>query len=109
MRISVDFPAPLGPSKPKTSPCLTPKVIRSTAQKEPKYLLKLSMSTSSMGCASGERHGHVGRHPDRETAVAVVATYAHFECLHVALRAAHVALRRVVRVDAAKENRAVAN
>ena len=109
IRISVDFPAPFGPSKPNTSPCFTLKFILSTAQNEPKYLLRFSISTSSTGSISGQVDRHVCRHADREAAVAVVAAHPDLERLDVALRAAHVALRRVVRVDAAEEDFAVAD
>src|SRR6476646_2806741 len=108
MRISVDLPAPFGPSKPNTSPCFTLKFILSTAQNEPKYLLRSSISTSSARSISVQLHRNVRGHADREAAVAVVATHADLERLDVALRAAHVALRRVVRVDAAAEDFAVA-
>src|SRR5262245_6805243 len=44
MRIAVDFPAPLLPSRPKTSPSSTPKPRPSTAVKGPKRLTRLSTS-----------------------------------------------------------------
>src|SRR5215471_10000922 len=109
IRINVDLPAPFGPSRPNTSPCLTLKFILSTAQNEPKYLLRSSISTSNTRRPSVQIGRDVRRHADREAAVAVVAAHADLERLDVALRAAHVALRRVVRVDAAKEDLAVAH
>src|SRR3954470_11743291 len=41
MRMVVDFPAPLGPRKPSTSPRSTENEIPSTARLEPKNLAKL--------------------------------------------------------------------
>ena len=38
MRISVDFPAPFGPSRPKTSPWATLNEIPLTAVKSPNFL-----------------------------------------------------------------------
>ena len=38
MRISVDFPAPFGPSRPKISPSLTSKLMPLTAVKSPNFL-----------------------------------------------------------------------
>ena len=38
MRISVDFPAPFGPSSPKISPSFTLKETSSTAVKSPYFL-----------------------------------------------------------------------
>src|SRR5215831_6772631 len=107
--ISVDLPAPFGPSKPNTSPCFTLKFILSTAQNEPKYLLRSSISTSSARSISSQLNRDVGRHADGEAAVAVVAAHADLERLDVALRAAHVALRRVIGVYAAEEHLAVAH
>src|SRR5256885_1868469 len=50
MRISVDFPAPFGPSSPKISPCSTLKVTRSTAVNSPKRLV---ISSTSMAAGPG--------------------------------------------------------
>jgi hypothetical protein len=44
IRISVDFPAPFGPSRPKTSPASTSKVTPSTAVKSPNFLTMLRTS-----------------------------------------------------------------
>jgi hypothetical protein len=41
MRIVVDFPAPFGPRKPKTSPFSTVKETSLTAWSEPKSFLRL--------------------------------------------------------------------
>ena len=38
MRISVDFPAPFGPSRPKISPSSTLKLMPFTAVKSPNFL-----------------------------------------------------------------------
>ena len=40
MRIVVDFPAPLGPRKPKISPRFTSKLILSRARNDPKLFDK---------------------------------------------------------------------
>ena len=44
IRISVDFPAPLGPSNPKISPSFTLKETSSTAVKSPYFLTMCSTS-----------------------------------------------------------------
>src|SRR6266481_16431 len=46
MRIVVDFPAPLGPRKPKTSPCATSSETLSTATKSPKRFTRFSRRTA---------------------------------------------------------------
>src|ERR1039457_546883 len=46
MRMVVDFPAPLGPRKPKISPLGTWSETWSTATNEPKVLTRLSMETA---------------------------------------------------------------
>src|ERR1051326_4833226 len=46
MRITVDFPAPLGPRNPKISPLPTRKETRSTALKLPKFFVRPSTSTA---------------------------------------------------------------
>src|SRR5258707_15491362 len=46
MRMVVDFPAPLGPRKPKTSPCATSSETLSTATKSPKRLTRFSRRTA---------------------------------------------------------------
>src|SRR5262245_6330222 len=111
MRISVDFPAPFGPSRPKISPVSTENVTWLTAVKSPKVLtmsrtsmagiLKLSTvnfqpSTSSelrvesslFSLSTLKRQQHVRRHSNRETAVLVVAPQADFEGFDVPLRPA---------------------
>ncbi len=54
MRIVVDLPAPFGPKKPTISPFLTSKLTRSSARKDPKYLVRLfaSIITSFAKAAS---------------------------------------------------------
>src|SRR5258708_34816492 len=49
MRIVVDLPAPLGPRKPKTSPCATSSETLSTATKSPKRLTRFSRRTAGPG------------------------------------------------------------
>src|ERR1700722_15295213 len=48
-RIVVDFPAPLGPRKPKISPACTSRFKSATAVKSPKRLTRFSMWTASPG------------------------------------------------------------
>src|SRR5580704_13173703 len=48
-RIVVDFPAPLGPRKPKISPLDTSRETWSTATKEPKVLTKSVIFTAIIG------------------------------------------------------------
>src|SRR6185312_2452849 len=47
MRMVVDFPAPLGPRKPSTSPLATRKETLSTAVKLPNRLVRPSISISA--------------------------------------------------------------
>src|SRR5436309_945251 len=97
MRMSVDFPAPFGPSRPKISPVPTVKLMPFTAVNSPNFL---TIPRTSMAACIGlfdqalrlDRKEHVGGHPDREPPVLVVAAESHFERLDVALRAADVAL-----------------
>src|SRR5579859_5481349 len=56
MRIRVDLPAPLGPSKPKISPCSTEKLISSTAVKVPNRFEIFSTSMSAIGGLSVVSH-----------------------------------------------------
>src|SRR5215471_5384014 len=108
MRISVDLPAPFGPSRPKTSPCATSKLTPLTAVKSPK---RLTMSRTSIAfmtdsCASGQQD--VRGHADGQRTIAVVDAKADFERLDVALLAADVALRRKAGINTSVEHRAVA-
>src|SRR5438874_13401142 len=48
IRMSVDFPAPFGPSSPNISPCSTAKLIPSTAVKSPNCFLISRTSMSLM-------------------------------------------------------------
>src|SRR5579871_353426 len=49
MRMVVDFPAPLGPRKPKISPRRTSSVTWSTARKSPKRLTRSRVWTALSG------------------------------------------------------------
>jgi hypothetical protein len=51
MRIVVDLPAPLGPRKPTTSPCITWKLTPSTAVKLPKRFVSPSISMNAVTCS----------------------------------------------------------
>src|SRR4029079_833861 len=107
MRMSVDLPAPFGPSRPKTSPSSTPKLTPLTAVKSPQ---RLTMSRTSIACmtdSGAERQQHVRGHAHGEPAIAVVHAQPDLERLDVALHAAHVALRGKSGVHAAVEHGAV--
>src|SRR4051794_17936724 len=70
MRISVDLPAPLGPSMPKISPSATLNEMPATAVKSPKRLV--SPRTSMAATSAPHRQRHVGGQPHRQLAVVVV-------------------------------------
>src|SRR5690349_12785186 len=94
MRISVDLPAPFGPSSPKTSPSSTVKLTRFTAVKSPKRLTIARTSIAGVAMALvGEHKRHVRGHADRQPSVVVIDAQSHLERLDIALGAAHVALR----------------
>src|SRR5262245_4675003 len=107
IRISVDLPAPFGPSKPKISPSSTVKLSPLTAWKSPNDLTMFRTSIAR-GANSADLEIDVCGHAERHPAILVVDAQADLERLDVALRAAHVALRRIARVDAAVEHRSVA-
>src|ERR1035441_7492166 len=93
MRMSVDLPAPLGPSSPNTSPWPMLKLKASTAQNSPNRFVRWSTSTSCiLSLLFGQGQRHVGSHADRETAVLVGTAQADFKRLDVPLAPAHVAL-----------------
>src|ERR1700683_2473818 len=106
IRMSVDLPAPFGPSKPKTSPSSTSKVTPLTAVNSPKRLTRLRTSIACMELPP-DRQEHVGGHAHRQSPVMVVRPQAHLERPDVALGPAHIALRRKPGVDAPEEHRAV--
>src|SRR5581483_5288004 len=111
MRMSVDLPAPFGPSRPKISPSSTAKLMPSTAVKSPKRFVICRVSTwfmagpfPSAGVPSQppvavvlllpRRDGqqNVYRHADGQAPVRVVHAQTDLEGFDVALLAAHVAL-----------------
>src|SRR5213079_383620 len=57
MRISVDLPAPLGPSRPKISPSSTAKLMPSTAVKSPNFLRMLRTSIAFIGSSGPAEAG----------------------------------------------------
>src|SRR4051794_18052254 len=99
MRISVDFPAPFGPSRAKISPCSTEKETPSTAVKLPNFLLILRTSISDMITSVGSlcdrqrwliyRQFDVNRHSDGQTAVFIINTQPDLERFNIALGPAH--------------------
>src|SRR5512142_1031350 len=121
MRISVDFPAPFGPSRPKISPSLTEKLIPSTAVKLLKRFVICSTSIAAIRnpCANivdcrlvrelfpaAYRDRHERRQPWGQLPRAIVHAQPDLECLDVALGAADIALGGVIGIHAAKINRA---
>src|SRR5262245_26496756 len=94
MRISVDLPAPFGPSRPNTSPSLTLTVTPSTAVKSPKRLTRpltsIAFTASPRSARSFDGERDIRGHADGETAIAIVDVESHFEGLDVALGAADV-------------------
>src|ERR1035441_4413994 len=122
-RISVDFPAPFGPSKPNTSPYATEKLRSLTAQKVPKHLRRCSTSTATIVFGSEgdvfmitipatrrsltavlRRYGYESGQAGPQPAVAVVNSQTELEGFDVPFALAYVALRCVVGIDAAIEN-----
>src|ERR1044071_4642452 len=117
MRMSVDFPAPLGPNRPKISPRSTLNVMPLTAVKSPKDLVirwvSISFICSVMrslrsrfGAASCLRDGqhYVYSHADGEPPIVVVHPQPHLKGLDISLRPANVALCGEARIHAAIEN-----
>ena len=113
MRISVDLPAPFGPSRPKISPCCTLNEMSSTAVKSPYFLVMWSTTMASpvngrcqasrlraCGCEPAHRalrrqvfrQQHLGGHAGDQRAVGVVDLQLQADGLDVALAAADVAL-----------------
>src|SRR5579864_7631557 len=107
IRMSVDFPAPFGPSRPKTSPSSTSKVTPLTAVKSPK---RLTRSRTSMACIDDlprDRQQDVRGLANRQAAIAIVGAQPDLERPDVALGPADIPLRRKARVGAAVEHRAI--
>src|SRR5436190_1785575 len=102
MRMSVDLPAPFGPSRPKISPGATSKVIPLTASKSPYFLTMLRTSMAPMSLLQGQLD--IRGHADGEAPILVVGAQPNLERLDVAFGAADVALGRKARVDAAVED-----
>src|SRR6266542_1374185 len=107
MRMSVDLPAPLGPSMPKISPSPTVNEMPSTAVKSPKRLVSPATSMAGAAATSAPHgQGDVGGHADGDAAGAVVDVQPDLEGLDVALLAAGVALGGEAGVDAAEKDHA---
>src|SRR5579863_9840062 len=64
MRMVVDFPAPFGPRKPKTSPLRTVRLRRSTATKLPNFFTRFSITTEF--AASGMSHFPTGNRVNKQ-------------------------------------------
>src|SRR5579871_1065356 len=63
IRLSVVLPAPLGPSKPNSSPRLTSKLTWSTAVKVPKRLVRSRACIAADGDSIVDCEGDLGGHP----------------------------------------------
>src|ERR1700735_919382 len=110
MRISVVFPAPLGPSEPKISCCATLKLMSLTAKSSPNLFVRCSTSIEFIICSGPEiglrpgepaflrRRGklHNRRHSGKQSPAGI--WNGHFDCKRrdVPFRAAHVTLRREI-------------
>src|SRR5450631_1655345 len=107
MRISVDFPAPFGPSSASVSPRSTVNETLSTAVKSPKRLVipRTSIAMVTAFSLGGHALGklHVRRHARRELPVAIVDVNADLERLDVALGTTHIALSGEPGVHSAEE------
>ena len=58
IRMVVDFPAPFGPRKPRTSPAATEKDTPFTAWNEPKSFFRFFTSSMTLFCLSLGFHGN---------------------------------------------------
>src|SRR5512142_1037116 len=99
MRMSVDLPAPLGPSSPNVSPSATSKEIPSTAVKSPKRFTSPCTSIAPTTLPSPQGEEHAPRHAHRQRAIGVGHPEPDLEGADVALLAAHVALGGEAGVD----------
>ena len=123
MRISVDLPAPFGPSRPNTSPGCTLKRDAVDGGEVAEVLADVSTSMAAahratpplVGIArfswpclgAGERQQHVHRHADREPRGPCCRRAGGSRTSDVTLGAADVALRREAGVGAAIEDGAL--
>src|ERR1017187_10293162 len=110
IRMSVDFPAPFGPSRANVSPRSTVNEIPFTAVKSSNRFVIPRTSTARVTVSSFGGHAlreqHVRGHAGSEVPVLVVEADADLERLDVPLRPAHIALRREPRVHATIEDSA---
>src|SRR5438552_2374354 len=109
IRMSVDLPAPFGPSSAKISPCSTEKEIPSTAVKSPKRFVIWSTSISLMENhfpASLYRQLDIRGHANGEAPIFIIDAQPDLECFDVPLCAAHIALRGEARIQSPVKNRA---
>src|SRR5213594_1536478 len=102
MRMSVDLPAPFGPSRAKISPCSTEKETPSTAVKSPKRFV---IWLTSMSLISLDRQFDIRGHPNRQAPIFVVDAQPDLERFDVALGAAHIALGRETRIQSTVKTR----
>src|SRR5208283_5837243 len=94
IRTTVVLPAPLGPSRPKTSPRRTSKLTLSTAVKAPKRLVRSLVCIASDSGSIGSRKGDFGGHPGFEFALGLQHLDFDVEGANVLTPAPHVALGR---------------
>src|SRR6202167_757822 len=117
MRMSVVFPAPLGPSKPKISCCATLKLMSLTATRSPNFFVRWSTSIEfivgsesvSRACKpalpGGRRKQDGRRHSRKQTPTRIRNGYFDCKRFDIALRAAHVALRGEVVLHTLEKHR----
>src|SRR5438046_7311990 len=109
IRMSVDLPAPFGPSSAKISPCSTEKEMPSTAVKSPKRFViwstSISLMEESFPC-SLDRQLDIRGHANGEAPVFIIDAQPDLECFDVPLCAAHIALRGEARIQSPVKNRA---
>src|SRR5947209_14286284 len=101
MRMSVDLPAPFGPSNPKISPSATSKETPSTAVKFPKrftmFLTEIAATSAISPFHLGRWNQHLGGHSGHEHLLAVVHRDFEHDCLDVPLAPVYIALGRELR------------
>src|SRR5215472_2017591 len=92
IRLSVVLPAPLGPSRPKSSPRRTSKLTRSTAVNSPKRLVSSRAWIAADDDSIVEREGDLGRHARLHLSGSLQQAHLDVESADVLPSAAHVGL-----------------
>src|SRR5271156_7160005 len=94
IRTNVVLPAPLGPSRPKTSPRRTSKLTLSTAVKVPKRLVRSLVCIASESGSIGSRKSDFRGHSGFELALGLQHLDLDVEGANILAPAAHVAFGR---------------